>query len=264
LNTPKSGKLVAWLQLLRVGNLVTVPGDPIAGYVLAGGVFAAGQRLNVLLCAGASLLVYCAGVILNDVFDLDEDRRRRPERPLPAGESNPVTAGFVAVALMGGGVALAAPAGSDALFVAGSLAAAVLLYNAAAKRIPALGAVNMGFCRAMSAVLGACAAIDAPLFGFLGGSSAASYVGPYTLFVLVYIAIVTFFASYETAGLELPVFGALSPPTVQKTVGVLIRMLLVYQAAVAATAGPVGWAVAACLLAAWCASAVLARRFYAS
>ncbi len=58
--------------------------------------------------------------------------------------------------------------------------------------------------------------------------------------------------------------GPLSPPTVQKTVGVLIRMLLVFQAVAVATAGPVGWAVAACLLAAWFVSALLARRFYAS
>ena len=92
----------------------------------------------------------------------------------------------------------------------------------------------------------------------------ASYVGPYALLVLIYIAIVTLFASYETVGLKLPVFGPLSPPTVQKTVGVLIRMLLVFQAVAVATAGPVGWAVAACLLAAWFVSALLARRFYAS
>ncbi len=263
-NGRRRSRLAAWLQLLRVGNLFTVPGDPIAGYVLAGGALAGAGCAKLVACAGAALLLYCSGLIFNDVFDLKEDRRQRPDRPLPAGNINPLTAVFVAVALMGCGVALAAPAGSDALLVAGALAVAVLLYDAVAKRIPALGAVNMGFCRAMSAVLGACAAIDAPLLPFLGGPGAASHIGPYTLFVLIYIAVVTFFASYETAGLKLPVFGALSPPTMQKVVGTLIRMLLLFQAAVAATAGPVGWVVAACLLAAWCISTLLARRFYAS
>ncbi|MBL7134359.1 MAG: UbiA family prenyltransferase [Phycisphaerae bacterium] len=264
METARRSKLGAWCQLLRAPNLFTVPGDPIAGYVLAGGAFAGAGCAKLVACAGASLLLYCSGLIFNDLFDLKKDRRHRPDRPLPAGKVSPVTAVLVAAVLMGGGVVLAAPAGPDALLVAGVLAAAILLYDAATKRIPALGAVNMGLCRAMSAVLGACAAIDAPVLPFLGRASAASHIGPYTLFVFVYIAIVTLFASYETTGLRLPVFGPLSPRTVQKAVGVLIRMLLVFQAAVVATAGCVGWAVAACLLAAWCVSALLARRFYAS
>ena len=256
LETARRSKLEAWCRLLRAPNLLTVPGDPIAGYVLAGGVFAAGQRLNVLLCAGASLLVYCAGLILNDVFDLDEDRRRRPERPLPAGEIRPITAAIVAVVLLAGGYGLACLAGTLASIVACALLVAVGVYNGGAKRIPVVGPINMGMCRGLSLLLGAAPVCQVGLKPPAVLAGAGLLTG--------YIAVVTFLARGETHPSLLPVLRRLNPKTIQKMIGTLIRLLLVYQAAVAATAGPAGWVVAACLLAAWCASALLARRFYAS
>ena len=39
----------------------------------------------LLLLAAASSLLYAAGVVLNDVFDLEIDRHERPERPIPSG-----------------------------------------------------------------------------------------------------------------------------------------------------------------------------------
>ena len=71
----KRSKAMAWLQLLRAPNLLTVPGDPVAGYLLAmhGGV----PRMELLGAVLASLFFYCAGLLLNDVRDLDEDRRDR-------------------------------------------------------------------------------------------------------------------------------------------------------------------------------------------
>ena len=78
-STPRRSGLRAWLRLLRVANLPTVPGDPIVGYVVAAGVVG----WPVLPCAAASLCLYCAGLLANDYFDLAEDRRDRiPDYPL--------------------------------------------------------------------------------------------------------------------------------------------------------------------------------------
>lgn len=256
MNTSKSGKLVAWLRLLRAPNLLTVPGDPIAGYVLAGGAFAGAACAKLAACAGASVMLYCSGLIFNDLFDLREDRRRRPDRPLPAGEISPTTAAIVALVLLAGGYALAWPAGTLARIIAAGLVAAIVLYNAGAKRIAVAGPINMGMCRGLSLLLGA-----APVCK-IGLRSPAVLAGAGLL--TGYIAVVTYVAKAETQPSLLPVLRRLNPKIIQKMIGTLIRLLLVYQAAVAATAGPVGWAVAACLLAAWCISALLARRFYAS
>ena len=65
-----------WLQLLRAPNLFTVPGDPLAGFLLAsGGEFVA---YAAFLAMGASICFYCGGLLLNDLADLEEDRRDRP------------------------------------------------------------------------------------------------------------------------------------------------------------------------------------------
>ena len=71
----------AWLALLRPPNLPTLPGDPLAGWCLAGG----GDWPGVIAAAVAVLLLYMAGLILNDVADIEIDRRERPDRPLPSG-----------------------------------------------------------------------------------------------------------------------------------------------------------------------------------
>ena len=130
------------------------------------------------------------------------------------------------------------------------------MYNAGAKRIAVVGPINMGMCRGLSLLLGAAPVCKISLRSPAVLAGAGLLTG--------YIAVVTFVAKAETHPSSLPLLGRMNPKTIQKTIGTLIRLLLVYQAAVAATAGPVGWVVAACLLAAWCISTLLARRFYAS
>jgi 4-hydroxybenzoate polyprenyltransferase len=167
-----------------------------------------------------------------------------------------MTAAIVAIVLVAGGYALVWPAGTLARIAAVGLVAAIVSYNAGAKRIPVAGPINMGMCRGLSLLLGA-----APMCE-MGLKPPAVLAGAGLL--TGYIAVVTFLAKAETHPSSLPVLRRLNPNVIPQTIGTLIRLLLVYQAAVAATAGPVGWAVAACLLAAWYVSTLLARRFYAS
>ncbi len=143
------------MRLFRLPNLFTVPGDPLAGFLLARGWFGWGIVPGAL----AALLLYSAGLLLNDFFDREADARGRPERPVPSGA---VPAGAVAVV---GGVLLVAGAllgwaatGPDGRWVPLALAAAILAYDAALKRLPVVGPVTMGACRAGSIVLGAACA----------------------------------------------------------------------------------------------------------
>ncbi len=74
-----------WRTLLvlgRVSNLPTVWSNCLAGWWLSG----AGRNWKLpFLLLGTSLL-YTGGMFLNDAFDADFDRQRRPERPIPAGK----------------------------------------------------------------------------------------------------------------------------------------------------------------------------------
>jgi 4-hydroxybenzoate polyprenyltransferase len=70
------------LVLGRVSNLPTIWSNCLAGWWLGGG----GNYWKLpFLFLGISLL-YTGGMFLNDAFDADFDRQRRPERPVPSGK----------------------------------------------------------------------------------------------------------------------------------------------------------------------------------
>jgi 4-hydroxybenzoate polyprenyltransferase len=149
-------KLRAWLQLFRVPNLFTVPGDPLAGFLIA-----TGGRLDTrALCAVlASLAFYAAGLAMNDLADFAEDQRERPKRPLPSGAIPRRAAWIVTVNLVLFGLALCYLAGPAALLMGIGTVLGIVLYNFLTKRIPVVGALNMGVCRGLSLLLGAAAGL---------------------------------------------------------------------------------------------------------
>ncbi len=297
----------AWLQLLRIPNLLTVPGDPLAGFLLAqaAGLAVARPGLRMALAASVSLLMYSAGLLWNDWFDLAEDRRERPDRPLPSGLVRPGIVALVANVLIALAVAVAAVAGQTTLYVTLALGAAVMAYNALAKRLPVVGPLVMGLCRGLSVLVGAAA--------FAGAGLAQDAVLACAGGVTFYIAAVSMLAAGETrpdaikakcllvvvavaawcVGLILTVPPAAplarwattaacavaaiwlasrlarlgdepAPADVQRTVGSLLRALLLIQAAAVISTGWPGAAVAAALAACLVLSALLGRRFYAS
>jgi len=89
-------------------------------------------------------------MFLNDVFDREFDARHRPDRPLPAGDVNVLTAGRIAAALVAIGLILIAGQAGYArpLAWSGALVAAILYYNYRHKRDP-LGPLWMGVCRGL-------------------------------------------------------------------------------------------------------------------
>ena len=207
----------AWLQLFRLPNLFTVPGDPLAGFLIA-----TGGRLDLrALCAVlASLAIYAAGLAMNDLADFAEDTRDRPKRPLPSGAIPRNTAWFATVNLTLLGLAFSFLAGPQALLMGVGTVLGVVLYNFLTKKIPVIGALNMGVCRGFSLLLGAAAGLGpdpqmleaasnlaffqpvlAALLTALAPSSGQRFfvfaIGA-ALIVSIYIAAVTNLARHET------------------------------------------------------------------
>ena len=142
-------KSKAWISLLRPPNLPTVPGDPLAGWFLAGGT---GVPAAVA-AAGAALLFYIAGLILNDVADIEIDRRERPERPLPSGIISRRAALHAGLLCGLAGLGVAANAGRAVLGAGALLLLAILAYTFVTPRGSAMGLLTMGLC-ALSVGLG--------------------------------------------------------------------------------------------------------------
>jgi 4-hydroxybenzoate polyprenyltransferase len=99
-----------------------------------------------LLPAGAlsALGLYIFGALLNDALDLKRDRTIHPSRPLPSGNvSIDAAVGMIVLALLAA-VLGATAFGTTAVLLTLTLAAAILVLNAAGKFIPGAGLVLLG------------------------------------------------------------------------------------------------------------------------
>ncbi|MEV4810717.1 SCO3242 family prenyltransferase [Micromonospora avicenniae] len=138
------------VELVRAPAALSVPGDVVAGAAAAGVL---DRRTPAL--AGASVLLYWAGMAANDWADRRLDAVERPERPIPSGRVRPGTAVGLAAGLTTAGVALAAAAGGRrAAAVAVPLAVTVWGYDLRAKNTSA-GPAVMAACRGLDVLLGA-------------------------------------------------------------------------------------------------------------
>ena len=177
--------LQSYLELLRLPNVFTAVADVAMGFFFvvvpdnqaAWALSNDGQQsllpigiATVGLLAAASALLYSAGMVLNDVFDIELDREEQPDRPLPSGRIPLSSARWLGWQLLTLGILLASgttvvlakfPRAHTDNFVlawlpaivAAALAVLIVLYNAGLKRTP-LGPLAMGGCRTLNVLLG--------------------------------------------------------------------------------------------------------------
>ena len=294
-------KRSAWLQLIRLPNLLTVPGDPLAGFLLAcgaAGVFPWARGAAAML---AALCLYAFGLVLNDWADCEEDRRERPGRPLPSGRVSRGAALALAAGLALAGLGAAFAGGAACGLTALALVVMVAAYDLGLKSVPGAGPLAMGACRGLSLAMGAAAS---------GAESwATAVVLAAAAGLTLYVAAVTLVASRETETLRVGLrrwapasvlavlfvwamaarvsgswffvvlaaaavgwaalqgrrlAGTPGPAVVGRSVGGWIRGLLLIQAAFVSTIPVWGWAPAAGLLLLWPVNVWLGRSFYAT
>ena len=139
-----SDKAPAWLSTLRLCRIGTWF-SPAADVIASAAIVQLAWSLDVARAMVASVLLYGAGMVLNDIADVAEDRRQRPERPLPNGDLRMVFAVVLAATLV-----VAALLISPCRLHHGLILALVLAYDFAVKRVAWLGALNMGLLRGLN------------------------------------------------------------------------------------------------------------------
>ena len=154
---PPHSKVRAYLELFRLPNVFTAAADVMMGFLVTHDAGLAPVGIFALLLA-SSCLIYTAGMVLNDVFDVAVDRRERPERPIPSGRISLATAQRLGFALLIAGAAAGSLAGVmlgdiRPVVVVWLLSGCVVLYNGLLKSTP-LAPPLMGACRALNVLLG--------------------------------------------------------------------------------------------------------------
>lgn len=154
---------IAHLRLMRPANIVTAIADILAGFAVSG---AAVQLLSqgseesmnlwdpLMWLILATIGLYGGGVVFNDVFDAELDKKERPERPIPSGNASVLSASILAGILFLIGFIAAWQVSALSGIIALAVAALAVLYNAWGKHQLIFGPLNMGLCRGGNLLLG--------------------------------------------------------------------------------------------------------------
>src|SRR4051794_12158155 len=108
-------RLLDFARLVRLPNAFTAVADICLGALVTGAL--PGRLFPFVCLLLASTFLYSAGMVWNDYFDLEQDKRERPFRPLASGRITLRTAQVLGCVLLVLGLAAATIATSNALVV---------------------------------------------------------------------------------------------------------------------------------------------------
>ena len=188
-------RLKEYLLLIRLPNVFTTPSDILAGYFAAVTVADtnSGDLLTLMVSSG---LLYVAGIVLNDYFDIEIDKKERPSRPLPSGTIAKRHALAIAIVALLIANTMALVVGITCLAVTLALTVAIIAYDYRLKH-GLFGPLAMGITRFLNVILGA-----SPVLLYV---TAVSYaiIGTAAASLFLYVVAITVLSKKE-AGNEKP------------------------------------------------------------
>ncbi|MFZ0252698.1 MAG: UbiA family prenyltransferase [Nitrososphaeraceae archaeon] len=191
----KNVSIKDYLVLVRLPNLFTLPSNILVGMATVSSLaFTLTSFTQFLLLVTISVLLYCVGIVLNDLYDFDIDKKERPNRPLPSGKISRRSA-IVLVAIFSTLVLILSLQVSFSTLVISSILFSVIFgYDKYLKNTYA-GPFTIASARVMNILLGTSVSLR----------SVDSYSQIVTLtFVLiitfVYVSLIGFISRYEVHG----------------------------------------------------------------
>ena len=141
-----------YLQLVRLPGIFTAFSNVLIGYFFSFSFNSEVIFLPYLLVTSGML--FCSGMIFNDYFDYNLDKKERSFRPLPSGKiskQNALLIGFIFLILAN---ISAFFLGFDSLIISLILSCMILFYNLKLKSISFLGILNLSVIRMLNILLG--------------------------------------------------------------------------------------------------------------
>jgi 4-hydroxybenzoate polyprenyltransferase len=203
-------RLKEYLLLIRLPNVFTTPSNILVGYFAAVAV-AEANGVHLIALMVSSGLLYIAGIVLNDYFDIEIDKRERPFRPLPSGKiSKRYALAIAIVALLIANTIAWVVVGPVSLAVSSALTFAIIAYDYRLKH-GILGSFVMGGTRFLNLIFGA-----SPVLLYINNHSLAT-VGTAAASLFLYVSSITILSKREaenqrpnSAIVFLMVFGVIS------------------------------------------------------
>ena len=187
---PVSKHLKEYLLLIRLPNVFTAPSNVLAGYFAAALTLDKTDSWDLVPLIVSSCLLYVAGIVLNDYFDLKIDSKERPFRPLPSGAISKKHALAIAIVSLLVANTMALVAGLTSLAVSVALTVTIISYDWRLKH-SRFGPFAMGITRLLNVILGA-----SPVLLYLNGVS-YTILGTAAASMLVYVMAITILSKKE-------------------------------------------------------------------
>lgn len=209
-----------YLVLVRLPNLFTLPSNILVGMAAVSSLaFTLTSFTQFLLLVTISVLFYCVGIVLNDLYDFDIDKKERPNRPLPSGKISRRSA-IVLVAIFSTlALILSLQVSFSTLVISSILFSVIFGYDKYLKNTHA-GPFTIASARVMNILLGTSVSLK----------SIDSFSDIVTLtFVLiitfVYVSLIGFISKYEVHGFSDNNTKLLLPPAI---VAIVISSIILF------------------------------------
>ena len=141
-----------YLQLVRLPGIFTAFSNVLIGYFFSFSFNSEVIFLPYLLATSGML--FCSGMIFNDYFDYNVDKKQRSFRPLPSGKISKQNALLLGSIFIISANIFAFLVGFDTLIVSLILSFSILFYNLKLKSISFFGIFNLSIIRMLNVLLG--------------------------------------------------------------------------------------------------------------
>lgn len=182
-----------YLILVRLPNLFTLPSNILVGFVIASSLTLT-SYVQVLLLVTISILLYCVGLILNDLFDYNIDKKERPDRPLASGKVTRRAAVCLVTVFSVLALGLSLIVSISTLVTSSFLFALIFGYDKFLKKTQA-GPFTIAAARVMNVMLGA-----SVNFSHIGGFPQLIILTFVLTITFVYVCLIGFISRYEVHG----------------------------------------------------------------
>jgi 4-hydroxybenzoate polyprenyltransferase len=153
-----------YIILVRLPNIFTAASNVLSGYfTIVATVSSSFINLHLLYLVGlmtSSSLLYLAGIVFNDYFDIEIDKKERLTRPLPSGKITKRKALTIAISSMIAANVIALVINWTSFIIAIILTTIIIAYDYRLKHNNITGPIVMGLARSINVILGASPALS--------------------------------------------------------------------------------------------------------